>query len=102
MRKVRRKRYGKTTLSSSVVGLVGVFELVMGIIMMLAGVGFMSTPPSGTEYDMIMQYLGGSIGIMAIVMGAVVFFNGALFMAISESVGFSKQNNGMLKDLMEK
>lgn len=99
---MKKKRYSKSTFMSSIISFVGFLEIVFAVFVILGGIGVMTVPIEEQDSIELFRFLGISMSIVLIGSGAILFFNGALFIALSQSVGFSKQNNLMLKDLISK
>lgn len=97
-----KKRYSNSTFMSAVVELVGLCEVVISIFIIIGGLRIMYTPFENEIAESLMMFFGLSAGIIVIVSGSIIFLNGALFVALAQSVGFSKQNNEMLKDIISR
>ena len=100
-RKVERK-HSKKTFMSSFVGFFGILYSIAGVAVISVGFLLFITPIGNMMPENIFENLGLSVSISFIVLGMILFLNGALFIALTETVRLSKQNNEMLKDIISK
>jgi hypothetical protein len=97
---MKKRYYSNSTLSSVFVGMIGYLEVIVSVIVILIGIAIMRGENPGLDMPELYMLLGDAVGFVILLFGGTLMFNGALFICVSQSVGFSKQNNEMMKELL--
>jgi len=101
MGKKVQKNYSNMTFMSGIVGVIGVFEIVISLLLFIAGFAILNDSENLSYTNQLIDFIGVSVGFIVISTGGLLFLGGALLISISQAVGLSLQNNEMLKDILK-